>query len=45
MKALAAGIVNLGLEMGEAAGEQRERECGLWVTLNTFSQGKVLCKC
>lgn len=44
MKALAAETVNPGRETGEAAGERRERECGLWVTLNTFSQGRVLCK-
>lgn len=37
---LAAEIMNLGLEMGEAAGEQRERECGLWVTPNTFSRAE-----
>ena len=45
IKVLAVEIVNLGLETAEAAGERRERECGLWVTLNIFSQGRVLCKC
>jgi len=43
MKVLPAEIVNPGLETGEAAGEWRERECGLWVTFKTCSQGRALC--
>lgn len=31
---LPAEMVNWRLETGEAAGERRERECGLWVTLS-----------
>lgn len=39
---LPAEMLNLRLETGEAAGERRERECRLWVTLNTGCRGRVL---
>lgn len=42
IKVLPAEMVNSRLETGEAAGEQRERQCRLWVTLNTGCWGRAL---